>query len=170
MQAVDQRQWEYDPIAEPELFDTIRRRRVFAFGIDLMLIALVWCVAAAIVFVLGILSFGLAWQLYAALWPLVALGYVALTVGGPKAATPGMTMVGLTVRMWYGPRPDWLIAAMHAVAFYISMLATPLVLVVGLFSDRKRLLHDMLLGIVVLDRAALHHPREAGRIDLIAPA
>jgi uncharacterized RDD family membrane protein YckC len=148
----DLRQWAFDPVAEPRLFDQVRRRRMLAFAIDLSAIVAIWVVAAVIVFVLGIITFSLAWGLYAILFPALALLYTAFTLGGAGAATPGMAAMGLTMRLWYGARPDWLIAVMHALLFYASTtLLTPFVLLVSLFSDRKRALHDIVLGVVVVD-------------------
>ncbi len=45
---------------------------------------------------------------------------------------------------------------MHALIFWFSVgLLTPLVLLVGLFTRRRQLLHDLLLGTVVVNSAAL---------------
>ena len=44
---------------------------------------------------------------------------------------------------------------MHAVVFWLTVsLLTPFVLLVGLFNDRRRLLHDMLVGTVVINTPA----------------
>jgi uncharacterized RDD family membrane protein YckC len=41
---------------------------------------------------------------------------------------------------------------MHAVLFWASVsFLSPLVLLVGLFNGRRRLLHDIVLGTVVID-------------------
>ena len=56
------------------------------------------------------------------------------------------------MRTWYGAPSYFLLGAMHAVVFWISVsVLTPLVLLVGLFNSRKRLLHDILLGTVVVN-------------------
>jgi len=42
----------------------------------------------------------------------------------------------------------------HAVGFWVSTSAlTPLVLLVGLCNERRRLLHDIVLGTVVINNA-----------------
>jgi uncharacterized RDD family membrane protein YckC len=65
-----------------------------------------------------------------------------------------MRAMGLTMRMMDGRRPDMLIAAIHALLFWFSVtLLTPLVLIVSLLNIEKRLLHDIILGTVVLNRA-----------------
>ena len=84
-----------------------------------------------------------------------ALLYYGLTLGGPACATIGMRMVGIEMRTWYGGAMYFLLGAVHAIAFWLTVsLLTPFVLLVGLFNDRKRLLHDMLLGTVVVNSAA----------------
>jgi len=59
--------------------------------------------------------------------------------------------------------------AVHAIAFWVTTSAlTPLVLLVGLLNERRRLVHDFLLGTVVINnerRAALlrHAPALSSR-------
>jgi uncharacterized RDD family membrane protein YckC len=144
----------FDPVRSPELFSGVRSRRIFAFLIDVIAIAILTFGAGIVVFFLGIFTLGLGFLLYAILPTAVALAYVAFTLGGPSAATPGMRAMGLEMRLWYGARPYPLLAAVHALLFWFSIsLLTPLVLLVSLFSDRKRLLHDIVLGTVVINSA-----------------
>lgn len=146
----------FDPVAHPELFEGVRSRRIFAFFIDVVAIALLTLAAGVVVFFLGIFTFGLAFLFYAFLGQAVALLYAAFTLGGPNAATPGMRAMGLEMRLWYGAKPYPLLAAMHALLFWFSVaLLTPFVLLVALFSGRKRLLHDLILGTVVMNTSAL---------------
>lgn len=152
------RQDVFDAVRHPELFAGVRSRRIFAFLIDVIAIALLTFGAGIVVFVLGVFTLGLGFLLYAILPTAVALGYVAFTLGGPQAATPGMRAMGLEMRLWYGARPYPLLAAVHALLYWFSVsLLTPLVLLVSLFSDRKRLLHDIVLGTVVINSAAARH-------------
>ncbi|MFN4008533.1 MAG: RDD family protein [Pannonibacter sp.] len=147
---------QFDPMANPALFDGIRSKRVFAFLIDVLLVAFFTFVAGILVFFLGIFTLGLAWFFYAFLWQAVALIYTAVTLGGPSAATPGMRAMGIEMRLWYGAKPYALLAAMHVLLFWLSFtLLTPLVVLVSLFSDRKRLLHDLILGTIVVNSPAL---------------
>jgi uncharacterized RDD family membrane protein YckC len=47
---------------------------------------------------------------------------------------------------------------MHAVLFWISVsMLTPLVLLTGLFNSRRRLLHDIILGTVVINSSVRTH-------------
>ncbi|MBO6891005.1 MAG: RDD family protein [Roseibium sp.] len=149
------RQDAFDPVRNPELFSGVRSRRIFAFLIDVVIIALLTLGSGVVVFFLGIFTLGLGFLLYAILPTAVALLYVAFTLGGPLASTLGMRAMGLEMRLWYGAKPYPLLAAVHAILFWFSVsLLTPLVLLVSLFSDRKRLLHDIILGTVVINSAS----------------
>ncbi|WP_417666920.1 RDD family protein [Roseibium sp.] len=146
----------FDPMAWPELFEGVRTRRMFALCIDVVAVAILTFMAGVLVFFLGIFTLGLAWFFYAFLGQAVALLYTAFTLGGPNAATPGMRAMGLEMRLWYGAKPYPLLAAMHVLLFWFSVaLLTPLVLLVSLFSDRKRLLHDIVLGTLVMNTESL---------------
>jgi uncharacterized RDD family membrane protein YckC len=149
------RQDAFDPVSNPELFSGVRSRRIFAFFIDLIVITLFTFAAGIVVFFLGVFTLGLGFLLYGILPTAVALLYVAFTLGGPQASTLGMRAMGLEMRLWYGAKPYPLLAAVHVILFWFSVsLLTPLVLLVSLFSDRKRLLHDLVLGTVVINSAS----------------
>ncbi|WP_407051691.1 RDD family protein [Methyloraptor flagellatus] len=148
--------WVFDPLDRPELFEGTLSRRVFAYLLDIFFVTLFWLMAGLVVFFLGIATFGLAWAIYPALWPIVGILYVTATLGGANAATPGMGMMGLTMRLWHGGRPDPLIALMHVVLFYAaSAVLTPLIHLIGLFTARRQLLQDLILGTVVINARML---------------
>jgi len=74
-----------------------------------------------------------------------------LTIGGPWSATPGMRLWGLRVRTLEGQNPDFAHAAIQTVVFYVTVGATSsLVLLLALFNDRGRTLHDFLSGLIVV--------------------
>ncbi|KZL16761.1 RDD family protein [Pseudovibrio axinellae] len=142
----------YDPYLNPQLFDGVRTKRVFACLIDIVAITILSIIAYFVVGFLGILTLGLAWLLFPAIWPLVALAYTAFSLGGFNSATPGMRAFGVEMRLNNGSRPYPLFAAIHALLFYFSVtVLSPFVLLVSLFSDQKRLLHDILLGAVIMN-------------------
>lgn len=151
----------FDPVREPELFDGVLSKRFFACIIDAILIGFFLLLASLVVLAMGVFTFGLAWFLFALpMFAIVALLYIGLTLGGPKAATPGMRMAGVTIRSTDGQRIGVIIAAAHALIFWFSIsVLTPLVLLIGLFSNRKRLLQDMLLGTVILNAGPLMRTR-----------
>jgi uncharacterized RDD family membrane protein YckC len=145
----------YDPATSPELFEGVLARRVLAFFIDVTLIAIPVVLAALFIFVFGLVTFGLGWALYWLLSPAAviwALVYYGTTLGSPASATIGMRVMDIEMRIWYGAPMYFLLGAVHAIVFWISVSAlTPLVLLVGLFNERRRLLHDMLVGTVVIN-------------------
>jgi uncharacterized RDD family membrane protein YckC len=146
----------YDPNAYPGLYDGVLSKRVVAFIADAIIIVLLMIPAALVVFVLGIITLGIGWFLYGALFDIVALGYVALTLGGVSSATVGMRWAGIEMRTWNGGPSFPTLAVLHALIFWFSVaLLTPLILLVGLFTARRQLLHDLLLGTVVVNSAEL---------------
>ena len=154
---VDVKPHAYDPIANPELFEGVLARRMIAFVIDLVIIAVPIVLACIFIFLFGFITLGLGWGLFLLVSPgsvIWALVYYGSTMGGPASATIGMRAVDLEVRTWYGAPCYFLLGAVHAVAFWVlTSTLTPLVLLVGLFNERRRLLHDILLGTVVINNA-----------------
>lgn len=132
-------------------FDGVLTRRVVAFVIDYLIIGLLLIPAAIIVGILGVLTLGLGWFLYPILGLLVALPYVALTLGGSAQATPGMRIAGIRIEQLDGRPVGPMTAVLHTVLFWAgNAVLTPLILLATLFLDGKRTLHDLLLGTVVV--------------------
>ncbi|MER0238163.1 RDD family protein [Fulvimarina sp. MAC8] len=138
---------------EPRLYRSALRRRSAAFLVDYAVVLLLSIPAAIVVFFLGIVTLGLAFGLYAILLPAIAIAYIAFTMGGETQATPGMRLADLEVRRLDGGKVDPTLAVLHGVLFWASTaILTPAVVLVGLFTRRKQLLHDVLLGTVVSRR------------------
>jgi uncharacterized RDD family membrane protein YckC len=139
-----------DRLDDVRVYDGVRTRRVFAFFIDYLIVALLMIPFAILVAILGVLTLGLGWMLFGILFPAVALIYIWNTLGGPKQATVGMRMMDIRLDRLDGQKVDGMLAVIHSVLFWAAnAILTPLVLLVTLFSDRKRALHDLLLGTVV---------------------
>ena len=127
--------------------------RVGAWLIDVCVVAALWLFFSAVLLVLGFLTFGLAWVLLAPLFPLIAVIYSGLTVSGPRRGTWGMRMTGVEMRTMSGQTPGFVVAAVHAIFFYVTVSTlTPLVLLFGLVRDDRRLLHDLLAGLIAVRR------------------
>lgn len=132
-------------------YEGVRTRRVMAFLIDYVIVFLLCIPAAVLIAFLGLLTFGLGWSLYAIMFPLVALFYVARTLGGEQQATKGMQMMNIKLVRLDGVRIDPLVAVAHTVLFWgLNVILTPLILLAMLVLDRKRGVHDLLLGTVVI--------------------
>jgi uncharacterized RDD family membrane protein YckC len=146
----------FDPTLQPELFSGVLTKRVFAFLIDLIIIAIPVILGYLFIGVFGLLTLGLGWALFWLAWPasvVWAVVYYGVTLGGPNSATIGMRVMDIELRTWYGAPGYFVLGAMHAVLFWVSIsFLTPLVLLVGLFNGRRRLLHDIVLGTVVINR------------------
>jgi uncharacterized RDD family membrane protein YckC len=156
--SIDVKPHAYDPAANPELFEGVLARRFLAFLIDLMIIILPVILVAIFIFIAGIVTLGLGFLLYGLLYPaaiLWALAYYGLCSARPDSATVGMRVMELELRTWYGTPAYFLLGAVRAVIFWVSVSAlTPLILFVGLIDERRRLLHDFLCGTVVINNAA----------------
>jgi uncharacterized RDD family membrane protein YckC len=132
-------------------YSGVLSRRIFAFVIDYAIVLLLCIPAAVIVFFLGVITLGLGFFLYPALFVIVAVLYFGMTLGGPSQATPGMRAMGIAMARMDGRRIDFLLSTVHIVLFWvINSVLTPLILLAGLFTERSRLVHDFLLGTVIV--------------------
>ena len=159
----------YDPVLNPELFEGVLSRRVVAFMIDFLVIAVPVVLAAMFIFAFGIVTLGLGFALYWLLPPATvvwAIVYFGVTLGGTRSATIGMRAMDLEMRTWYGAPAYFVLGAVHAIGFWFTVsFFTPFILLVAFFNQRRRLLHDILLGTVVInnaERAAALRPSLAG--------
>jgi len=145
----------YDPATNPELFEGVLVRRVVAFIIDLIIIAIPLVAAWMFIFVFGLITLGLGWGLFWLLSPasvVWALFYYGYTIGSPASATIGMRAMEIEMRTWYGAPAYFVLGAVHAVVYWISVsVLTPFIVLVGFFNARRRLLHDMLIGTILIN-------------------
>jgi len=156
----------YDPVTMPELFEGVLPRRIVAFVIDLIIVAVPILLAAVLVLVFAVFTLGLGLILFWLLGPAAvvwALCYVGFTIGSAASATIGMRVMDLEMRTWYGAPAYGLLGAVHAVVFWLTVSTlTPLILLVALVNQRQRTLHDILVGVIVINNparaAALRRP------------
>jgi uncharacterized RDD family membrane protein YckC len=155
--SLDAKPHAYDPAANPELFEGVLARRVVAFIIDLIIIAIPLVAAWMFIFVFGLVTLGLGWGLFWFLSPasvVWALAYYGYTLGSPASATIGMRAMEIEMRTWYGAPAYFVLGAVHAVVYWISVsVLTPFIVLVGFFNARRRLLHDMLVGTILINSA-----------------
>lgn len=126
----------------------VRTRRILALCVDFIIVSFL---AFVIWLALLVATFGLSLFILPPLFPLVAFFYNGLTVSGRGMATPGMRIMDLEMRLTDGSRVPFIVAAVHAVLFYISWLF-PVIFLVSLLASDKRCLHDMLAGVIVVRR------------------
>ena len=125
---------------DPRRLNGVRTSRIVGFLFDYALIGVVSFLLST---VLVIFTLGLGWGLVPFVFPVVALAYLAKTLGGPAQATWGMRLAGVRIFTVEGVRVDPFLAMLHGVLFWVlgwwSLPTT-------FFSSRKRLLHDIVLG------------------------
>ena len=147
----------FDPDLEPELFRGVLTRRVFAFLIDLIVLSVPVILGYIFIALFGVITLGLGWVLFWLAWPasvIWAIVYYGASLGGAHSATLGMRVMDLELRTFYGAPGYFVLGAMHAVLFWVSVsFLSPLVVLVGLFNGRRRLLHDIVLGTVIINNS-----------------
>jgi uncharacterized RDD family membrane protein YckC len=148
----------YDPAANPELFEGVLARRCIAFVIDVIIIAIPVLLAALFIVIFGVVTLGLGWLLFWLFWPATviwAIVYYGLTFGSAASATIGMRVMELEMRTWYGAPAYFVLGAVHAIVYWLTVsYLTPLILLVAFFNERRRCLHDMLVGTIVINSPA----------------
>lgn len=140
------------PAVRPQLYGGLLPRRCFAYLLDVIIIAVLGLCLGFALTIMGILTLGLLTPLAAiilALWPLTYHSlFLAL-----RGATPGMRFFGLEARSWEGQPIAPLQAIIVTILFYVSVgLTAWLILLVALFNDRGRALHDILANTVIVRR------------------
>ena len=145
--------WRPDTMIAVNQTDGTLSRRFFAYLIDLLMIVLFSTFLSVVIAVIGLLTFGLGWSLFAIL-PASAIIYNAITVGGPRQSTIGMRMMGLrVVDATTGGPVSMLTAAVHALLFYVAagtFVLWLLDLFLGFARSDRRLGHDLLTGVVLV--------------------
>ena len=157
----------FDPLLEPDLFRGVLTRRVIAFIIDLFILSVPIALAILFIAVFGLVTLGLGWALFWLVSPasiVWALVYYGASIGGQHSATIGMRVMDLELRTWYGAPGYFLLGSMHAVLFYISIsVLSPFVLLIGFFNGRRRLLHDFVLGTVIINNSVRSQVAQTAR-------
>lgn len=146
------------PSSAPRLYGGVMPRRILAYLVDVVIIAVLGFILGLALWLIGVLSFGLLTPLAVvamALWP---LAYHSFFVAA-RGATPGMDLFGLELRDWGGGRVEPLQAVLLVLLFYVTVSLTAwLVLVVALFNERGRALHDILASSVMVRRQSPRRP------------
>jgi uncharacterized RDD family membrane protein YckC len=145
-----------DPATNPELFEGVLTRRVFAFLIDMAIVGLVIGALTLVGLIAGFLTFGLGWLATIVIVPLAVVGYYAATLGSPARATVGMQMMDLVLTPTRGQPLDGPLAFLHTLLFWITWwISWPLSLVFALFTPRRQMVHDLVAGTLMLRRSPM---------------
>ncbi|MZR31072.1 RDD family protein [Sneathiella litorea] len=152
----DQKRRPASDIFNPDDYESIRLRRIFAYAIDVLCIAVISVAAAFAATLIGVITLGVLTPLLVLILAAIPLIYHTLLVGGPGNATIGMRFMNIRMERMDGGAPDYLVALIHAAIFYFTLAATSsLILLVSLFNPRGRLLQDYLVN-TVIRRIPLH--------------
>jgi uncharacterized RDD family membrane protein YckC len=125
-------------------------RRVIGWCIDLLLLAAIMLGLWLVLLLFGLLTLGLGLPLLGVL-PFVPFCYHVLFLAGPTSATPGQRFLGLIVRRNddFG-HPTALQAVISTIVFYLTLATSGLLLLVVFVTFRRRTLHDLVSGLVVI--------------------
>ncbi len=130
-------------------------RRVWAWIIDALLIAVIATALYVGMVLLGIITFGLGFGLMSLL-PAVPLAYHILFVASARAATPGQSLLGLAVvRDADAARPGLFEATLFTLGLWATFAVFMPLLLIALFTERHRALHDIVAGLVVVREETL---------------
>ena len=153
----------YDLAAMHEglLTDGVLTRRVLAWFVDLAMIGVIVAVMWAVLFTFGIMTLGLGMPLLGLL-PFGPFLYHFGFLAGPMSATPGQALFGLIVRRNddLGP-PTALQAVVSTLGYYLTLATSGLLLLVALVTVRRRTMHDLISGLVVVRSRALTLPHDS---------
>ncbi len=138
-----------DPAYQPEFYADVPTKRLLAFLVDTVLLALLSLVVV-------LFTFGLAALLFFPLWWGLNLAYRYVTLAR-GSATLGMRLFAIEFRDARGQTLDQTTAFLHSLGFMLSFTVFPLQIVsivLMLTDDAKQGLTDKLLGTVALNRRA----------------
>ena len=145
-----------DPASAPELFENILTRRVIAFFVDLAILFAIVSFVVVTGIIMGFMTMGAAWLALLAAVPLAIVGYYAATLGSPRRATIGMRMMDIVLTPTRGLPLDGGKAFLHPLVFWLTVwILPPVSLLIALFTPRRQLLHDLVVGTLMLRRSPM---------------
>lgn len=148
----------YDAGTDAYLYSGVLTKRFIAFLIDLVVLSIPIILATIFITLFGVITLGLGWFLFWLISPfsvIWALFYYGASLGGRHGATVGMRVMDIQMRTRTGEPPYFLLGVIHAVLYWVSVsFLTPFIVLVGFFNRRSQLLHDMVLGTVIVNASA----------------
>lgn len=140
-----------DPRYQPEFYDSVAMKRLFAWLVDVVLIF-------ALAVLASLMSFGIGFFLFGMVYFTIGFLYRALTIAG-GSATLGMRLMAIELRTRQGTRLDPFTAILHTFGYYFSMaifLIQLISMVLMSTTPRGQGLVDMALGTTAINRTARH--------------
>ncbi|MCY1551455.1 RDD family protein [compost metagenome] len=118
-------------------------------GAMIMAFALVGLIA-------GFLTFGLAWLALIFVFPATIVIYYGATLGSSKRATLGMQAMDIVLTPTRGQPLDGWMAVIHAAIFWATTwISWPISLLFALFTPRRQMLHDLIVGTLMVRRSPM---------------
>ena len=145
-----------DPVLDSQFYDGVPVRRLVAFCIDVAVVLVIWCAVLLLGLILTVVTLGIGAPLAVLAASITDFLYrwILLAEG---SATLGMRLTGLEIRDSAGRRLDPVTAFLHVSGFYVTLFFVPLLVIGWLLmaaTPHRRLLHDMALGTVAINRPA----------------
>lgn len=145
-----------DPVLDGQFYNGVPARRFVAFCIDGVIVFALWCAVLLAGLFLTLVTLGAG-------APLIVVAVAATDflyrwfMLAERSATMGMWLTGIELRTSAGARLDAATAFLHVAGFYLSVFFTPLLLIGWMLmvaSPHRRLIHDVFLGTVAINRPA----------------
>jgi uncharacterized RDD family membrane protein YckC len=128
----------------------VMSRRVMAWLLDMIVLAIVLAIAWVGCLAFGILTLGFGWGIFM-LIPVLPFAYTICSLASGLAATPGQLLMGLrAVREEDLGPPGFARALVFAIGFALTLSTSGLLLLVALFTPGHRTLHDMVSGLAIV--------------------
>jgi uncharacterized RDD family membrane protein YckC len=144
-----------DPNSDPELFESLLTRRVSAFIVDSIILSIMVFILTLILFIAGLVTFGITWLTIPIILPISILIYYSATLGSDSRATIGMRMFDIILVPTKGLALDGWKILIHPIVYWISIWAFAPLLFIGLFTQRRQLLHDFITSTMMLRKSPL---------------
>ncbi len=145
-----------DPRSSPELFEGLLKRRILAYIIDLFILMFIVSALMLVGGISGIISFGLSALVMMAIAPIAIVLYYGATLGSHRRATIGMGVMDIVLTPARGmPLDGWRAIAHPLVFWFTSWILPPFSLMVALFTPRRQMLHDLIVGVLMVRRSPM---------------
>jgi uncharacterized RDD family membrane protein YckC len=145
-----------DPVSNPELFDGLLMRRSMAWVLDSAIIVGIAVGVMLIGVVAGFLTLGVGFVALPVIVPFAILAYYAGTLGSHARSTVGMRAFDLVLTPARGrPLNGWAIL-IHPILFWVTVwISWPFSLLFALFTPRRQMLHDLVVGTLMVRRSPM---------------
>jgi uncharacterized RDD family membrane protein YckC len=136
-----------DPDTDPALYEDVPTKRLFAWVVDVIIIALLTAIVVPFTLFTAFFFLPVLYAVISFLYRWVSLSR--------SSATPGMRLMAIELRDRMGERLDAGQSLLHTIGYFVSVAVFPLQLVsiaLMLISARRQGLTDHVMGTAALNR------------------